>query len=136
MPVAAFADSTVIATADQGSSISPSGVTVVSTGVSQLFSVSADTGYTIAGVSLDGINQGTGSIDLIGDMSNHMIAVSSSAITPTGGTQPYCSDYSAPGWNVSLPDGGCGGTKIHIDSGAYYNGLQCPDSFVNGCMVN
>lgn len=24
-----------------------------------------------------------------------------------GGTQIYCSSPSAPGWNVSLPDGGC-----------------------------
>lgn len=51
-----------------------------------------------------------------------------------GGEMPFCSNPFAPGWNVNLPNGGCGGTSSYV---AYEqptgNGTTCP--FWNGCMV-
>jgi hypothetical protein len=35
-------------------------------------------------------------------------ATTVSASTSAGNAQPWCSGTSAPGWNASLPDGGCG----------------------------
>lgn len=39
-------------------------------------------------------------------------ASSSSATGSGGGALPWCSGPMAPGWNVSLPDGGCGATEL------------------------
>ena len=37
--------------------------------------------------------------------------------TGGGGGQVYCSAPTAPGWNVSLPGGGCGSTKVYTPYG-------------------
>lgn len=53
-----------------------------------------------------------------------------------GGDMPFCSGPMAPGWNVSLPDGGCGGSSIFFQYGALVNaqtGEIC--QFWSGCMV-
>lgn len=51
----------------------------------------------------------------------------------TGGTQPWCSSPTAPGWNVSLPNGGCGGTglfgsvmAVFFNAGETVRGFTCP----------
>ena len=52
----------------------------------------------------------------------------------TGGAMPFCSGPSAPGWNVSLPGGGCGSAFTFV---AYQkpdgDGTTC--QFFNGCEV-
>lgn len=135
-PVAAFADSNVTASADNGSSVSPSGLTVVPTGVTQTFSIGANPGYTLSDVSLDGISVGAASsVDFTGiawDPTDHTIDVSSFADGTDGsGGQPYCSGPMAPGWNVSIPGGGCGSkfTFEPVSSGL------CPIMDNQGCMV-
>lgn len=57
-------------------------------------------------------------------------------VVPTlgGGGQVFCSSPTAPGWNVSLPHGGCGGTSSFITFGAPLpTGEAC--MFWGGCMV-
>ena len=50
----------------------------------------------------------------------------------TGGTQPFCSSPSAPGWNVSLPGGGCSTglfgsvAPIFFNAGETVKGILCP----------
>lgn len=46
-----------------------------------------------------------------------------------GGGLVYGSSPLAPGWNVSLPDGGQGGSQIYVP----FNGTTCP--FNQGCMI-
>lgn len=150
LPVAAFADSSVTASAGTGASISPSGLTVVPTGTTQAFSIGASQGYKITSVSVDGSDVGTpGEVDFTGvdgDTVDHTIDVSAGSMG--GGTLPYCSGPMAPGWNVSLPGGGCGGTEVWIASGATYTSAStsklpgaavttetCPAFFPSGCMV-
>lgn len=63
----------------------------------------------------------------------------------TGGTQPFCSSPTAPGWNVSLPGGGCGNGLFGVTLPSYVlpgstlvkNGqtYTCPWWFFMGCMV-
>jgi hypothetical protein len=133
LPFAAFADSTVTAVAGTGASVTPSGVTVVATGVTQTFSIGAQSGYSVSGVSLDGASLGdVGSVDFIGlalDPIDHTIDVSATA--NGGGGQPYCSGPDAPGWNVSLPGGGCGSTKTFYPAGS----SECPVFDFQGCEV-
>jgi hypothetical protein len=136
-PVAALADSTITATTDTGSFVSPSGTLTVPTGADQLFTIRANDGFTLTSVSLDGAPQPLGSVDFVGvdaDTVDHTLFVSSQANAPTGGTMPWCSGPLAPGYNVSLPGGGCGQTTSLVP----YNhplgdGTLCP--FNNGCMV-
>ena len=141
MPIAAFADSTVTATSDANSSVTPSGVTVVPTNVTQTFSISADSGYQIADVQLDGSSVGApSSVDFTGidgDTVYHTLDVSSDLIpvaAPVAGAGlPFCSGPMAPGWNVGLPGGGCGGSTLMFEP--YSSGL-CPFIDQQGCMVN
>jgi hypothetical protein len=137
VPIAAFADSTVTASAGTGASISPSGTVIVPIGVDQVFDVGAQSGYTLSDVSVDGVSQGAVSTyDLIGDLVDHTIVASASIVAPTGGSQPYCSSPSAPGWRVGLIGGGCpGNTSIYIPHGQTLNGFTCPDAFVAGCVI-
>jgi len=139
-PLAAFADSTVTASAGTGASISPSGMVVVPTGVDQTFEVGASSGYTLSSVELDGVSQLLGNVDftgIAGDTTDHTIDVSATQNPPVGGgSQPFCSSPSAPGWIVGLIGGGCpGNTSIYIPSGQTLNGFACPAAFVAGCML-
>lgn len=145
----AFADSIVTASAGTGASVSPSGSVLVTTGSVQSFSFGASNGYRVSGVSFDGSNLGAiGSFDFTGDLTDHTLSVS--ATGDGGGGLIYCSGPSAPGWNVGLPGGGCGGTDIFVARGATVfiaaptkNGLAgsggynftCPDFYPSGCMV-
>lgn len=137
-PAVAFADSTVTASAGIGSSISPAGTTVVPTGLTQIFTVGALNGYRVTDVAVDGISQGAlGSIGFTGvDLDTTVHTITSSAIQ-VGGAMPWCSDPMAPGWNTSFADGGCGGTKQYVRSGAPYtlNGQSLTCNFESGCML-
>jgi len=60
-------------------------------------------------------------------------------VAAAGGTMPYCSGPMAPGWNVSLPGGGCGGAGIVIPAGhsamIHGNLAECPFWYPSGCLV-
>jgi hypothetical protein len=131
-PLISFADSTVIATAGAGANVSPSGTVTVPTATTQTFSIGADQGFRVSDVSLDGTSVGpVGSVDFTGidaDAVTHTLDVSATSIG--GGQLPYCSGPMAPGWNVSLPGGGCGGTAKWVPAGSD----GCPFWFPEGCM--
>lgn len=63
-----------------------------------------------------------------------------------GGTQPWCSSPTAPGWTVGLPNGGCGSNGFFGSVAATFfgagetitkNGVSyvCPFWFFSGCIV-
>lgn len=148
----AFADSTVSATVNGGASVTPPGITVVPTGITQTFLIGADNGYRVTHVVFDGLQIGTpSSFDFTGtalDPAIHTLDVTAEG--DGGGGMIYCSGPSAPGWNVGIPGGGCGGTDMFVARGATLfiatptkNGLAgsggynftCPDFYPSGCMV-
>jgi hypothetical protein len=133
-PLISFADSTVIATAGAGANVSPSGTVIVASGITQTFSIGADQGFQVSDVSLDGTSVGpVDSVDFTGidvDALTHTLDVSATSLG--GGSLPYYSGPYAPGWNVSLPGGGCGGTGKFVPAGS----AGCPFWFPEGFMEN
>lgn len=130
---------TITAGSNTGGSISPSGSVSVVSGANQSFSIGAQSGYHVSDVSVDGSSVGaTGSYEFDDVITNHSISVDAEA--NPGGGQLYCSGPTAPGWNVSLPNGGCpviaapvyrpsvmaqnkdGGTSLMSADQAYYLG--------------
>jgi hypothetical protein len=130
-PIAAFAAApvtTVTATADASSSISPNGATSVPTGFTQVFSVSADSGFHLTDVTVDGSSEGTPStVGITGDGSDHSISVTSAS--SGGGSLLFCSGPEAPGYTVGKIGGGCGAPTTYVP----FNGTSC--LFMQGCMV-
>ena len=129
VPLAAFADSNVTATAGVGATVSPSGTVFVTTGDTQTFLAGASQGYTLSDVSVDGVSQGAvGSVDVTGDAVDHTVDVSATQ-NPTGGSLLFCSGPMAPGYTNGIVGGGCGGTTMYVP----FNGTSC--LFNQGCMV-
>jgi len=84
---------TLTASAGSGGSITPSGATVVSSGAGQSYTITANSGYKIAGVTVDGASVGAVSSYAFSKVTaNHTIAatfaanVTSYAITASAGT--------------------------------------------------
>ncbi|NJM15436.1 MAG: carbohydrate-binding protein [Bacteroidales bacterium] len=77
---------TITASAGANGAISPSGTITISEGESQLFTISANTGYQIDNIMVDGISQGAvNSYTFNNVMENHTIAASFKTVTvPTG----------------------------------------------------
>jgi hypothetical protein len=92
-PVISFADSTVIATAGNGASVSPTGTVSIPTGTTQSFSIGADQGYQISGVSLDGTSLGdVSTVDFTGIAADPIVhTLDVSAQLDGGGGPTYCS---------------------------------------------
>jgi hypothetical protein len=68
---------TITATAGSGGSISPPGITTLSTGGSQTYTITPNTGYHIADVSVDGLSQGAvGNYPFTNVQANHTISAS------------------------------------------------------------
>lgn len=157
LPVFALADSNVVTSPDAGSVVNPSSATVL-TGDTQMFSVGPISGgFALSDVTVNGVSQGVvSSVSISGNVGDPILdpitglqafdpisglpeftpdtQTISVTSRPTGGTEPYCSSPSAPGWNVSLVGGGCGGTQLFVR----YNqplpdGTSCP--FFGGCMT-
>jgi hypothetical protein len=97
---------TIDANTSDGGIISPAGSILVAPGDSQFFNISAQDGFHLQDVSVDGASIGvTNSYTFDNVSADHNISVS--AVGNLGGGLLYCSGPLAPGWNVSLPDGGC-----------------------------
>jgi hypothetical protein len=156
LPVFVLADSNVVTSPDSGSYVSPSSATVL-TGDTQTFSIGSDRNHVVTDVTVNGASQGVvSSVNITGDAGTPVLdpitglqefdpitgapeftpdtQTISVTSRPTGGIEPYCSSPTAPGWNVSLPGGGCGGTQLFVR----YNqplpdGTTC--AFFNGCMA-
>ena len=140
VPLVSFAAAPVTqvtASADAGSTISPSGVTSVATGVTQGFGIGADAGFHLVDVSFDGISQGVVSnVNVTGDGVDHSINVTSE--NNGGGSLLFCSGPLAPGYNVSLVGGGCGQTTSYVPFGHALGTLFGGTDvclFYSGCMV-
>ena len=140
------APTTVISTAGTGASVSPLGTTIVANGDTQIFTVGASQGFTLSSVVFDGINQPLGDVSVTGlaiDPIAHTLDVGATANPPQGGgAMPWCSNPMAPGWNTSLPDGGCGGAFNFVAFGqpifignAGGIGLATTCVFKQGCML-
>ncbi len=108
---------TITATAGTGGVINNAGVFSVLSGANQTYNIIPNSGYTIASVLVDGTSVSAVSTYTFTNVTaSHTIAVTftqTAASTPSpsgsgGGDIPWCSGPSAPGWNASLPGGGCG----------------------------
>lgn len=118
VPAVALANSTVTTSVDTGSTISPSSA-VISTGGSQVFNISANTGWHLSTVAFDGIAQGTPSIFTVSeDGVDHTLNATSAS--NGGGGLIYGSSPLAPGWVASA---------WYVQ----YNGTSCP--FSQGCIL-
>ncbi|MFZ1988412.1 MAG: hypothetical protein WAW96_01445, partial [Alphaproteobacteria bacterium] len=84
---------TITATASSGGSISPPGSVIVNYGGSQTFTITADPGYSIASVLVDGVSQGAiGSITFSNVQADHTISATftlpaSKLVYTTGASQ-------------------------------------------------
>ena len=75
---------TITASAGTGGTITPSGAVVVGAGANQSFTIAANTGYNIAQVAVDGVNQGPiTSYTFTNVQANHTISATFSQITYT-----------------------------------------------------
>jgi hypothetical protein len=134
LPLISFADSTVIATPGTGATVSPSGTVVVTAGTTQTFSIGAQQGFQVSDVSLDGTSLGiVDSIDFTGIAADPILhTLDVTAGLAGGGGTPYCSGPDAPGWQVGIPGGGCGGHATFVPAGT----ADCPFWFPAGCIKN
>jgi len=109
---------TITASAGTGGSVSPSGITSMNHGANQTFTITPNTGYSIAAVTVDGVSKGAiSSYTFSSVTANHTISatfvvntfiISSSA--GTGGT-------ISPSGNVTIPYGGSQAFTITPASG-------------------
>jgi hypothetical protein len=87
---------TITASADAHSTITPGNVSVTYGG-NQLFHMTAESGYYISHVHVDGEDQGNiTSYNFTNVQSNHTISVSSATIAPTNGSTPTPSPTPSP----------------------------------------
>lgn len=99
---------TITASAGEGGTISPEGAVEVVTGHSQDFAISADEGYEIADVVVDGVSQGALSTYRFEDVTaNHTIEVTFKSVDES--TEPSDGD-DAPGSNAGSDDDALLGT--------------------------
>ena len=104
-PFAALAY-TIDASASGAATISPSGSISITAGDSQAFAIGAQDGNHVTDVVVDGASVGVTNSYMFDNVSaDHNISVF--AAGNLGGGLLYCSGPMAPGWNVSLPNGGC-----------------------------
>ena len=144
VPFAAFAapSSTVSIDLTGGSVTIQQGAQYIEPGYSALSSVDGDITSQVAASTVSTAQVGTTGrtytvTDSLGTIASAFRSISVFGI---GGTAPFCSSPLAPGWNVSLPDGGCGSSSIQVpyNSSIIFQGhlYTCPaqDIFKNGCQ--
>jgi uncharacterized repeat protein (TIGR02543 family) len=100
---------TITATAGSGGTISPSGVVTVDYGTNCVFTISANDGYTIADVKVDGASVGpTSSYTFYWDDTRHTINatfIKIHTITATAGSGGSIAPWVAPSGEVIVKDG-------------------------------
>ncbi|MCX6345305.1 MAG: DUF6055 domain-containing protein [Armatimonadetes bacterium] len=107
---------TITASAGTGGSITPSGAVLVSGGSNQAFTIAANGGYSIAGVTVDGVNQGSiTSYTFSNVTANHTISATftanSRSIPQTGSlidsavTDTFPASGNTGNWASYLPSG-------------------------------
>ncbi|HXB02569.1 MAG TPA: hypothetical protein VNV15_07095, partial [Opitutaceae bacterium] len=117
---------TITASAGSGGSISPSGAVSVAQGSSKTFSITANSGFTISSVTVDGANQGAiSSYTFSNVQANHTIAAAFSAtstnftITASAGSGGSISPSGA----VSVAQGASQTFSISANSGFTISGV-------------
>ncbi|MBP3284399.1 MAG: hypothetical protein J6M02_02745 [Clostridia bacterium] len=110
---------TITASAGTGGSISPSGTTTVNRGESKSYTVTANSGYAISGVTVDGTSIGVATkVSLSNITENHTITVNFEQIPDTslgynGGSQTYTVPargiYKLEVWGAGGSNNGGGG---------------------------
>ncbi len=99
-------------------------------------------------VSVTGVDTSVGSHTISYNVTDSALDSATASRTFTvvseGSLMPYCSGPSAPGWQMGLDGGGCGGTGRVVPAGATYTVGNagaiatlkvCPFWFVGGCLV-
>lgn len=131
-PALAF---TINASADAGSTISPAGAVTVAPGADQGFAIGAGNGFHITSVTVDGSGLGpVSSVTFLNVQGDHSIGVASA--NNGGGGLIFCSGPMAPGYNVSLPGGGCGGpTWVPFGIAVTFGGITTSCPFQQGCTL-
>jgi len=120
---------TLTASAGTGGTISPSGAVIVPYGGSQTFTIAPASGYQIASVLVNGVNQGAISTYTFSNVTaNHTISASFSLLPTT--------DTTAPTVNLTTPANGAlvpKNTTITLEASATDNvGVTKVEFYVNG----
>ncbi len=90
----------ITATAGSNGAITPSGVTTLNEGSSVSYSITANTGYVIDFVTVDGVDQGSiGSYDFNSVTENHTISAYF-AVVSTGGACDGVPEWTSTGWTT------------------------------------
>ncbi len=98
---------TITASAGTGGSISPSGPTIMNQGVNQTYTITPNTGYKIASVTVDGASVGAVATYTFSSVSaNHTIAATFSAITYTITASAGTNGSISPSGTTTLNSGG------------------------------
>lgn len=103
-------------------------------------------GNITSNVAVSGVDTSVGSHTISYNVTDSNLDSASAFRTLTvlssGSLMPFCSGPMAPGWNVGLSGGGCGGTGMVVMAGASlpdatkFGGTKtCPFWFPSGCMV-
>ncbi len=122
---------TITSTAGAGGSISPSGTVAVSSGANQAFNITPNSGYQIATVVVDGVNQGAlASYTFTNVTANHAISATFSQITYTISASAGAGGSISPSGTVVVPFGGSQTFTIVPNSG-----YQISNVLVNGSSV-
>ena len=88
---------TIASSSDTHSTINPSGIIQVSSGNSQTFNYSANSGYAVNNVTVDGVAVPiNGSYTFFNVQANHVISVTTFALTPTPSASPSPSPTAKP----------------------------------------
>jgi|GEM_PF-2151343 len=129
---------TITATAGANGTITPSGAVSVDSGASQSFAIAANSGYHIAGVSVDGVSQGTpSSYDFTDVTANHTITASFASdvlthqvtfIAPANGTLSDAAYTDTTIVQTVVDGGSCLAVAAVPDSGYYFDKWTGTDS--------
>jgi hypothetical protein len=121
----------VSASAGSGGSISPAGVTMLAYGESQGYTVTADTGYHIADVLVDGISIGAASSHTFSAVdANHTISATFAIDTFTVSASALANGSVSPSGDISVTYGGTQSVTMHPDAG-----YHVADVLVDGVSV-
>ena len=122
---------TITASAGTGGTISPSGSVTVNHGTNQSFSITANTGYTISSVTVDGVSQGAISSYTFSNVTaGHTISATFSAISYTITASAGTGGTISPSGSVSVSHGANRTFTITANTG-----YTIANVFVDGASV-